>query len=467
MGYVTDCRNDVFLSYAHQDDLTWIAAFESALYEQLTQRLGQKPSVWLDQNKLRVGQNWVEEIEEAIASTAAFIAVLSPSYQLSEWCGKERNFFVQKLGGVEGMRVETAQGKMYRFLKVIRLPWEKNAHLEFFREAQNYDFFVRDAKREFDEVLSVGSPKFGESIQFFAFVVADLLRAQRRKSEAIFVASASEDVDSDRAALSKELRDQGYDVSAEPVDDFYADEMIERALERAVMSIHLIGAGYREVVNRQIDIARKVNKRMVFWISPQALSSARDRQAELLKRIRTAQDMPPDFWTLENGTAREKIAKVLNLLKPTSVPASAGRSAEAAPWMYLMCDPSTREDWEFAERLQSDIRSEERIDVALPETRLESARAIREAHERLLRECDGVLLYRHAAPTEWLWEYVPDVLFAERKFSRERPLRAKGFLLDQAQLLEGAPNVPVYSRGEHFTLDVIDPFLQSLRGLSA
>jgi hypothetical protein len=467
MAYVSGCRNDIFLSYAHNEDAAWIAAFERELYDQLRQWLGQQPNVWQDKNKLRVGHNWVNEIEEAIASTATFIAVLSPSYQLSEWCSKERNLFVQQLGGVEKMLVETAKGKVYRFLKVIRLPWEGDSHLEFFKNAQHYEFFVRDREREFDEAVEVGSSEFRDRIQYFAFMVADLLRALRRRSEAVFVASTSDDVASDRTALSKELRDQGYNVAAEPIDNFYSDEVIQQKLDPAVMSVHLVGAEYRPFVNLQIDIARRLDKKMVFWISRGAVANARGEQAELLNRIRTAQDMPRHFWTLENGTAREKIAAVLNLLKPSSGAPALERPAGAAPWMYLICDRSAREDAEFAERLQSDIRAEEKIEVVLPETRLDSAKAIREAHEERLRECDGVLLYRHSAPTEWLWEYVPDVLFAEKKLSRERPLRAKGFLLDQVQLLEGVPNVPVYSEGDPFTLDIIDPFFESLRRVPA
>jgi TIR domain len=467
MSYVTGCRNDVFLSYAHDDDATWIASFEDELYHHLTERLGQRPSVWQDKNDLRVGQNWVEEIQDAIGSTAAFIAVLSPTYQQSDWCSKERNLFVERLGGVENMRVETADGKRYRFLKVIRLPWEGDAQLEFFREAQHFEFFVRDRKRNFDQVMRAGSREFRENIDYFAFEVCKLLKALRRKKEAIFVASTSDDAETERVALSNELRDQGYNVVAEPIDRFYSDEQIQRELDPALMSIHLIGADYRRDVQRQIDIACRLNKRMVFWVAQGAAANARGDQMELLKRVRTAQNMPGSFWILENGTTREKINAVLNLLKPSEEASSVARPVGAEPWMYLICDRSAPEDVEFAERLQSNIRAEAKVDVALPESGLDSAKAIREAHEELLRQCDGAMLYRRTAPAEWLWENVTDVLFAEKKLSRERPLRAKGFLVDQSRLLEGVPNVPVYLQNENFSLDVINPFLESLRRVPA
>ncbi|MGH9370308.1 MAG: toll/interleukin-1 receptor domain-containing protein, partial [Vicinamibacterales bacterium] len=84
------------MSYAHGDDPTWIEAFDAALRQGLQDRLGQAPSTWQDSGHLRLGQNWQAEIEEAIAQTAAFLAIVSPGYLKSVWCQKERRQFLER-----------------------------------------------------------------------------------------------------------------------------------------------------------------------------------------------------------------------------------------------------------------------------------------------------------------------------------------------------------------------------------
>src|SRR5436305_13500353 len=94
MGYVPGLANDVFISYAHGDDTAWVQAFEQAVARAVRSRLGYDISVWQDVKRLRVGLDWQSEIADAIAGTAAFIAVLSPSYETSDWCSRELSRFL-------------------------------------------------------------------------------------------------------------------------------------------------------------------------------------------------------------------------------------------------------------------------------------------------------------------------------------------------------------------------------------
>ena len=89
MGYVTRFRSDIFVSYSHKDDLTWITSFERALVQELRKKLGYEPVFWRDEENIRLGQNWKETIKEGIQGTAVFITILSPGYQVSEWCARE------------------------------------------------------------------------------------------------------------------------------------------------------------------------------------------------------------------------------------------------------------------------------------------------------------------------------------------------------------------------------------------
>ena len=86
MAYLARCAHDVFVSYAHNDDPAWIDAFEKSLRQELAERLGDQASLWQDVQNLRFGQDWKRGIEEAVTGSAVFLALVSPSYQTSEWC---------------------------------------------------------------------------------------------------------------------------------------------------------------------------------------------------------------------------------------------------------------------------------------------------------------------------------------------------------------------------------------------
>jgi hypothetical protein len=85
-----------------------------------------------------------------------------------------------------------------------------------------------------------------------------------------------------------------------------------------------------------------------------------------------------------------------------------------------------------------------------------------ERHRQLLRECDGVLLCRSAAPApdQWLFQTVPDVLFAEQQLNRP-PMRSKAFLLGEPDAFRGLPNViPLV---DPMAAQNLESFLQPLR----
>src|SRR5258708_5668602 len=132
MAYVPGFQNDVFLSYAHGEDSAWIGAFENALRRSVRGRLGQEITFWQDVKNLRFGQDWKAEISDGVSKAAAFVAVLSPSYQSSDWCSRELNTFL----GPDGLSDRLKAGSQYRLLKIVKIPWENNEHEDFYSQLQ-------------------------------------------------------------------------------------------------------------------------------------------------------------------------------------------------------------------------------------------------------------------------------------------------------------------------------------------
>ncbi len=463
MAYVARYTHDVFVSYAHHDDRAWIEAFEDNLRRELSERLGHGVTFWQDEKRLRLGHDWPQEIEDAITGAATFLAIISPSYQTSEWCAKERKLFVQQFGSTAEMKVATKTGQAFRFLKVIKMPWEDDSHLGFFSEAQHVDFYERDAAKAIDDELLPGTDGFRARMRETAHSLASLLRAMRRQAETIFVATPADDVRDTHKALRSELAAQGYDVRPDgPVDDFYSDDAIVKLLEPAVRAIHLLGAVFEPIVERQAKLARELGKERVVWLSAEARNGVSDQQRALIGSL-TEQDPGDLAPTVLTGRRRRMIDEVLALLAP--LPASrqplAAPGINGRPAVYMICDPSTPRDREAAQHLGAEMSTAEGIVVILPEPASAAGLPAAEAHRQRLQACDGLMLFRNTAPIQWLTQSLPDVLFAER-LERQRPLRAKAILLDDPDLLRGVPGVIVC--GGEPELGDLEPFLSQLRG---
>ena len=104
MNYVPGYGHDVFVSYAHVDDLTdrddedgWVSALIKKLNNRLAQLLGRQDSfsLWYDQQQLHQNVSITPEIMSTLDRTATLVVILSPGYLESEWCTDERETFLK------------------------------------------------------------------------------------------------------------------------------------------------------------------------------------------------------------------------------------------------------------------------------------------------------------------------------------------------------------------------------------
>ena len=456
MAYVLGFDHDLFLSYAHTDSAEWIRALEQSLHQQLRERLGADVDIWQDINNIRFGQNWTEEINHAISSAAAFLAVISPGYRTSEWCADERKTFLDN--SKSGNQLQA--GSFYRFLKLIRLPWPGDGHKKFLQELQHIDFFERRPGTGVEVELTPGTNEFRARVADAASAIAALLVEMRRRRESVFVAAASPDCSKARSALRAELRALGYDVRPDgPIDDAFGDDLIKDDIKPAILSTHLLGGVYDPFVDHQIDLAMELGKRLVFWFTPEALTTRDQRQSSLVESIRLGKRQQGQWSLLTNASLRANIDDLMGMLRPQA--ASPDAKVDAG-LVYLVCDPTTAEDAGFARQLQDDIGRTEGLRVEVPLADSPGVSARPDLHQKLLREADGLLLYRKAAPERWLYQTLPDVVYAERLYQRPQ-LTSKGFLLNDASVLQGFSGVPLFLQSPEFTLKDIEAFLAPLR----
>jgi hypothetical protein len=458
MAYVPCHKYDCFLSYA-QKDAEWVTALQEQLTERMLHRLGCECDVWQDVNRLQTGQSFPVELKKAILASTAFIAVLSRSYQGSTWCEKELDTFLDA-----SRSDELGTGGYGRVLKVIRFPWLNNAHEGFLSEYQHIPFFDRDPKTGQEREFKYTSESFRRAVDKLSFHIQKLFEAVLRGMEKVFVARAAADVTEDRESIVREIKAAGYALSPPPagaIPKGLSCNVLKQFMDDSRVTVHLLGTEFDQAVRDQIDLALMAEKKVIFCLTRRH-ESASGAQKELIERIRDNRwGLRTGTWALLEGRSTAALMRDLVGQLAPQRPSPARRPEDAAH-VYLLCDPTTPEDSVFARELQGRIREKEAtIQVDLPQLASDSF-SPGAAHERLLRDCDGLLLYHEKAPPNWISRNFMDLLTAEDLANR-RKLKSRAILVRSAKI--AYPGLTVIHRRDPFDLEQLEPFLAPLRDI--
>src|SRR5712692_4743516 len=104
MPYVPGVVNDVFISYAHVDNQTpfakrgWVSHFAAHLHHELTLRIGlgsrEEIRCFFDERGIHPSDH-LDKLKENVRQSAAFVAIVSPSYVAREWPQQELETFAE------------------------------------------------------------------------------------------------------------------------------------------------------------------------------------------------------------------------------------------------------------------------------------------------------------------------------------------------------------------------------------
>src|SRR5262245_56161538 len=107
MAFVPGFQHDVFVSYAHVDDMPipgvdqgWVTTFIRHLQIRLSQSLGRTDaySLWMDYRyQFEERAEIAPAILDNLRRSAVLVLILSPGYLASEWCKRETNAFLDSL----------------------------------------------------------------------------------------------------------------------------------------------------------------------------------------------------------------------------------------------------------------------------------------------------------------------------------------------------------------------------------
>ncbi len=419
-------ENDIFISYAHNDNSThpddhrnWISLLEDYIRIRARGR-GHELKIYRDvQLNPFTGVN--QQLADRIVQSAIFICVVSPNYAKSDWClwELEQSF---KLNRPDSM------------LRIGKYPLDdselQSTQKELLKKTDHLleaRFYTRDeSKKSVDDLQPELFPEhlteFYKRLNPIVDKIIERLKELRAHHEsappaevkenqiAVYLAETSKDLaDNEREQIRSELAQSGCRVLPDqplPRDASQLRIAINKHLEQAKLSIHLIGESYGDVLDGedlsiphlQFDLAAKMREQkklaQVVWL-PDELSPKGKFQQDFLAELKNA---APDFL-------QSKLKDLKAVIREKLKPALPTGWEDAKEHQIKVCLYYHELDKEPVKPIYSHLLIQRSFKVKLP---LKDAQSF-SGHQQLLQSSDAVLLYYGNGDDEWfgnLWQQI-------------------------------------------------------------
>ena len=509
-------ENDVFISYAHIDDMAliegqkgWISNFHRALDIRLGQLLGRQPKIWRDP-KLQGNDVFADRLVDRLPGVAILVSIISPRYLKSDWCLRELREFIKAAGDSGGVRL----GHKVRVFKIVKTPVPLEQQVPELQHMLGYDFFTADPHsgrpKELSQTAEADIQRlYWAKLDDLAHDMTELIEALEREGagggpssttsssimmptlpgtpqadgfeppvpspdddRAVYLAETTYDLREKRDAIRRELQAQGLVVLPDHPLPLVVDECeqaVRAELARSVMSIHLVGRNYglvpegsthsMVVIQNELAIERAAagDYARLIWI-PEKLESEDERQLKFIEQLQTDSRIQRGADILQTPFEEFKLAMNRRLVKEEKkeeapAPAEAAGDGEASDQLVRIYLISDRRD-EAAPSALGDYLYEQGFEVILPVFEGEESQ-IRKDHEENLSVCDAVLFYYGEGNELWLRQKLREVQ-KSAAFGRKKPIVIKAIYV-------GPPDSPSKAKFRTREAMVIDHRGRSIR----
>lgn len=290
MDYAATYTYDIFISYAHVDNLPvfseergWIEQFYEDLRILLAQRLGRMDDVriWWDNRRLDGSVVFDASIEEGINRSAVMLCLLSSGYMRSDYCQKELDVFHTKAQKEEpGLKV----GDRSRLLNVLLYNIPFKQWPPELSGTTGFPFYHKEDDDDWGAPLDVDDPLFRKQLlelrDALAGLIEDLKEPQPTPAPAlsIFFGDVADSLRTVRKRTVAELEKQGYSVVCDVPPPFEKEEherAVKEQIENAILNVHLLDQfPGREIEGEetlwypqtQVEIALQSEKPQLIWL---------------------------------------------------------------------------------------------------------------------------------------------------------------------------------------------------------
>jgi hypothetical protein len=272
MAYLKSFNHDVFISYAHDDNIPdregekgWIERFTQQLAIRLLKRFGEPVDIWRDP-ALKRAQLFDRVIEKAVQGAGVMISLITNRYLRSAYCQQEIKWFCDKVKQEPCGLIVDDYVRVFPVL-LYNIPpesWPEACH-------GASAFLFHDASGpEFGEPLNPDSDAFSKQLRRLVDELhAVLIRLKQHETAptpddtdasqasdfTIFMASSSDDLRPIRRQVSKTLEQQGIAVVGDippPYEAASHTEVVTQAIKEAHLCVHLMSTSPGEPVDPDI-----------------------------------------------------------------------------------------------------------------------------------------------------------------------------------------------------------------------
>jgi hypothetical protein len=507
MGYLPNFDEDIFISYAHFDDdlfppeeWGWVTRLHQDLEQRVRGYLGAGVNVWRD-CEIRNNEDFTKKILNRLMRTAAFLSVLSPSFLQRDWCQRELESFTGHAEGNLGILIDDERSRIF---KVEKIPIARNKLPPSMQGTKTYRFFYQpdpaqpDRTKELRPVLGGEYlRRYFEEMDELAKDIAAVLMGMAQSTPkvashaeagkpVVYVAETTSDLDDKLGEIRRDLKDRGYVVLPDGDLPYRAEayqQKVRELLNQAVLSVHLVGAGYGFVpegetksnVWLQYELAAErgadPNFFRLIW-TPKGVSPPDQRQRAFIDHLNDEAGVQRGTDLL-NGNIEELKTVIHDRIsenrerrkspRPVAVSQPAPASVPGEPLLiYIMCDVADRKSPSLA-ALRKYLLNQG-CEPVLPDQSDNAGEAL-QAHVENLSTCNGCVIFYGQGTPAWFDAKLRDL----RKYLRGRqpPVAAKAIYVAGPSTEEKSEvatlEAMVLRESGEFSPDVIGPFVQALR----
>lgn len=489
----------IFISYARKDNRLppntsprdgkgFITALKEYLEHAFDELGAPCPELWLDTRNIDPAQQFDPRLHDAIAKSSILLIVLSPNWMSSAWCQQELKIFAERWQGDKRLRE--------RIVVACKRYVDRGKRPSFLQGQQGYDFFEFEGPSESGtqiDFYSWGRPQLATKYEDVIKQLGGYLhrRAQHvdgraetsqplspppapeptprhpSRERTVFLAKPAPDMVVAYDRLVKELQGDGYTVVPDPQskipEDLSATSFVDRELDAAELSVHLLGArlGYapedaEPIARLQLQRARaRVGQpvggsdggpgapvfRRIIW-APKLLDFSHDPETASVPDSIQERDpfavlakFEPEGATLAANAGDIKAAGdkvddsglnkfvkfvIEHLAKADTGRGDPGKTAEGGT-VYVCHAPN---DEKYALEVAKALR-DEKIPADIPALDGDPG-DLRRFHEQMLLECDAVVLCWGAASEVWARQRARDLNW--RKLGRSAQFASRGVI---------------------------------------
>jgi hypothetical protein len=473
MAFVPGFEHDVFISYAHANNLRLTEkdqGFVTKLYEDLTlfltAELGRREyfSIWLDKEELRGNDDFDAKLNASFLNSAVLVCVCSQSYVESAWCRRELNAFSSHKHARFGLKV--GDSGSYRIFRV-----DLGEVVERHPDVPSF-FFDRMLGHKLYEEIEGGvdipfrrsdpagdDQRYWNAVRRLAHDIAQLLRQMKKlartdpdpvtvaAAKTVFLAETADDLEDQRDGVKSALEQQsqakaaltGMGLRVLPefplsLGDPGLKDKLREALKGADMSVHLIGplpgktpvGETRPLVQLQWEVAREVARERplprVAWLcndlDPSKVS--REQHRAFLQSLEAEEGgAPPEVLRVGVEELRELLlGRLFPPPPPKPLDEPQEETEEIDRLVYLTYLP---EDRDGAVKLKEALRRE-RLDVKLFRYEDRDPQMLARIHGASLEKSDGVVIF-YGTNALWLDQLVEEARATLQARARKNPLK--------------------------------------------